>query len=991
MYYCKMRRRLLVIGTLLLSCAVWSQNTIGIPTIINHPRQEYRAGSQNWDVKQDANGIIYFANNDGLLSYDGTFWRLYPLPNKVIARSLAIAGDGKIYVGGQEEFGYFSPGANGELAYTSLKSLIPDKNNDFADVWDICLLSKDVFFRSNKLIFRLSGHSLSVYKSTNWVFLGSTGKEVIACEFNKGMVRFNGSGWEPMVHQGALPAEAKVSAVLPFGSDSLLISTFYSGLFILHHDTLSAFSSPAINAITQESIAGAGFLSADRLAVITNLAGCIVINKKGELVQQIVKQQGLQNNNILCMLLDRDRNLWLGLDHGIDMISYNNAITTISPEKEDRNAGYTSYIYHNRLYLGMATGVYSAQLDNSSNDLSLVKSRFDFVENTRGQAWNLCEVNGKLLLAHNNGAFLVQGNTATSIDNKTGFWTFLPLYTSAVSPVMIAGTYNGINVYNDAPGGFSNPKVHAQFESAKFIAIDGRTIWIAHSYKGMYKVVLNENDEPLASVYHDTRGMLSANHNHLFKIKDKIILTTDNGTFEYDHRSGDFIRSAWYEEVFGHVPVTYLKDDRYGNTWFCRDKRVGVIDMVTGKPRTTWFPELDNKITSGGYENINVIDSNNVIIAGEKGFFHINYAQYLKTKYPIRVLIRAVRSTAQKNLLLYGGYNTGTPGHGAPAIPYQGNSLHFEFSSVLYGQEQNIDYSYYLEGFDKAWSDWGKRPEKDYTNIPAGHYVFRVKSRNSRENESPMATWSFTVLPPWYQTWWAQTVYSLLFIGLLYFFYKRQQRKYKRLQLVKLQEQQRRYDEEQQQLQVQHQLAMSKSEAEIVHLKNEKLQAEIEIIHLNNEKLQTEIEGKNRELASNAMSFVQKGELLSKIKEDLMRLKNTSEVEKDSKDFKKIIRIIDHELNNVHDWEQFAVHFDSVHTDYLKNLKERFPELTASDLKLCAYLRLNLSTKEISQLMNISIRGVETSRYRLRKKLELPNDANLVDYLLTWQPGGTGK
>jgi len=983
-----MRKGLLVSVALLFFYAVFSQNTIGIPNIINHIRQEYRAGSQNWDVKQDANGILYFANNDGLLSYDGTFWRLYALPNKVIARSLAIAGDGKIYVGGQEEFGYFSPGANGELAYTSLKPLIPDKDNDFADVWDICLFNKDVFFRSNKRIFRLSNNKLSVFKSTNWVFLGSTDHEVIACEFNKGMVRFENDAWVSMVHQGSLPSQAKVSTVLPFGSDSLLISTFTDGLFVLHHDTLSKFVSPAINAITQESIAGVGFLSPDRLAIITNLAGCLVINKKGELIQQFLKQQGLQNNNILCMLLDRDKNLWLGLDNGIDMISYNNAITNISPEKEDRNTGYTSRIYNNHLYLGMATGVYNATLDGINKDLSLVKSSFNFVENTKGQAWNLCEVNGKLLVAHNNGAFVVTGNKAVCIDNKTGFWTFLPLYNTPVSPRMIAGTYNGINVYNDAPGSFSNPRVHAQFESAKFIAIDGRTIWIAHSYKGMYKVVFNENDEPMASVYHDTKGILSANHNHLFKIRDKIILTTDNGTFEYDHRQGDFVRSALYERLFGHVPVSYLKEDPYGNVWFCRDKKVGIIDMSAGSsPRTIYIPELDNKITSGGYEDINIIDSNNVIIAGEKGFFHVNYARYIKTKYPMRVLIRTVRSTAPNNGLLFGGYSPNdSSAAAAPDIPYLANSLRFQFSSVLYGQEQNIDYSYYLEGFDKGWSEWSKRPEKDYTNIPAGHYVFRVKCRNSRDNESPVATYSFSILPPWYQTWWARTLYGLLFCGLLYFFYKRQQEKYQRLQLVKLREQQHRYDEEQKQLQFQHQLELSRNEAEITHLKNEKLQAEIEIIHLTNANLQGEIEGKNRELASNAMSIVQKGELLLKIKEDLMRLKNTSEVEKDSRDFKKIIRIINNELNNEHDWEQFAVHFDSVHTGYLKNLKGRFPDLTASELKLCAYLRLNLSTKEISQLMNISIRGVETGRYRLRKKLELPNDANLVDYLLTWNP-----
>jgi DNA-binding CsgD family transcriptional regulator len=372
---------------------------------------------------------------------------------------------------------------------------------------------------------------------------------------------------------------------------------------------------------------------------------------------------------------------------------------------------------------------------------------------------------------------------------------------------------------------------------------------------------------------------------------------------------------------------------------------------------------------AGGYENINIIDSNNVIVAAEKGFFHIDYARYVKTNEPVRVLIRNVVSSDGSNDLLFGGYTTGPTIPVPDPVKYQGNSLHFEFSAAYYAQQLNIDYSYYLKGFDKGWSPWSKRPDKDYTNLPAGDYTFQVRARNTPGNTSAVSSYSFSILPPWYRTWWAYALYTLLFFGLLYLFYKRQQQKYARLQLIKLKEQQRQYNEEQQRLRFLHQIEVEKNEKEIIHLTNAKLQGEIE--------------HKNRELASNAMIFVQKGELLSKIKDELTRLKNNAELEKDSKDFKKIIRIIDSELDNPQDWEQFAVHFDSVHTNYLKNLKDRFPELTASELKLCAYLRMNLTTKEISQLMNISIRGVETSRYRLRKKLQLSNDANLVHFLLT--------
>jgi hypothetical protein len=304
-----------------------------------------------------------------------------------------------------------------------------------------------------------------------------------------------------------------------------------------------------------------------------------------------------------------------------------------------------------------------------------------------------------------------------------------------------------------------------------------------------------------------------------------------------------------------------------------------------------------------------------------------------------------------------------------PAVSYSFNALHFESASALYGQENTLEYSFFLKGFDKGWSEWTRRSDKDYTNIPAGDYVFQVKCRNNSSNESPVASFAFTVLPPWYQSWWAWTLYVLLTLGILYFFYKRQQHKYIRRQEQELMDQQKKYDEEQKRQQMQHQLELSENEKQIAQLQSEKLKAEVE--------------HKNTELASSAMNLVHKVEILSRIKTDLIEFKETAKVEKGMKEFQRIIKEIDGELTHAQEWEQFARHFDNVHTGYLKKLKDHCPDLTTSDLKLAAYLRLSLTTKEIAQLMNISTRGVETSRYRLRKKLGLTNEeANLYEYLI---------
>jgi DNA-binding CsgD family transcriptional regulator len=939
-----------------------AQNTIGIPGIVNYPKQTYNAGTQNWGIAQDRNGILYFANSQGLLSFDGTFWRLYPLPNKTIVRSVAVGENGRVYVGGQSEFGFFEPGKNGELAYMSLMPLVKDEAKDFTDVWNICIFRNKVFFRAYRKIFEYNGKELTVYNGTHWSFLGATSSSLLAFEYNRGLVDYQNGQWLAATRYGPLATDINIRSAVTIGRDSTLLATLTHGLYILHHDSISVFTTKDIEAIAGQNIYGALPIGSDHIALITNLSGCIIIDKSGKFIQKFSKKEGIQNNNVLSILLDRDKNLWLGLDNGIDLVLYSNAIRNIFPEQEDRNSGYTSIKFRDALYLGLASGAYMVHLD-STRDLSYIKGSFAGVDGSKGQVWNFSKVNDKLLMGHNGGAFVIENNKAVSIDPKTGFWDFQPLTTDSPSTWMLAGTYNGINFYQYRDGIFTNPKLNAHFESARFVVRHGNDIWIAHPFKGLYKVNFSDGNLPVVSTYADKYRFLSSNHNKLFRVGGRMILTTDKGIFEFSESRGDFVHSLWMEKTFG-PSVSYLKEDIYGNVWFCKNKKVGVWDRsVQG---LVFLPELNNRIQADGFENINVIDSNNVLIAGEKGFFHINYAAYKKNSYALSVLIRGVRSISEKDSLIYGGYKEGET---APALGYAFNSLRFQCSSVLYGQDNTIEYSYYLEGFDKSWSGWSKRTEKDYTNLPPGDYVFRIKCRNSFNNESPPALYSFRILPPWYRTWWAYALYALLLAGALYLFYKKQQYKYRRQQQDELQKQQRTYDEEQKRLQMQYRLELSESDKQIAQLRNEKLQVEVE--------------HKNSELASSALSLVHKAEILSKIKENLIQVRETNQSEKGAKEFQKLIKLIDVELSQAQEWEQFARHFDHVHTNYLKKLKTYCPDLTASDLKLAAYLRLSLSTKEIAQLMNISTRGVETSRYRLRKKLGLTNDeANLYDYLL---------
>jgi DNA-binding CsgD family transcriptional regulator len=960
-----------------------SQNTIALPEIVNYSKHSYNAGPQNWKIAQDKNGIIYSANDEGLLTFDGNFWRKYTTTNSGTVRSLALAPDGRIYVGSQGEIGFFAPTKNGVLRYTSLNSLIPDSEKDFTDVWDVVVYKNSIFFRSFKRIFELKNGKISVYKDPSWSFLGTCNGQLITKGYRKGLLMFQNEQWVPFVKNDTLPEKAQVTVLLPLNKDSSLLITKKHGSYILTRDQLLHFSTPDLKQICDKNPYGGELIDNNRIAVVTSLGGCYVINKKGQFIQRLAKQDGLQNNNILSVFVDREKNLWLGLSNGIDFVAYNNAIQHIYSDYEEHSSGRSAIIYNSSLYIGTSNGLYKAPIDNQ-RDISYVKTNFEPIANTKGQVWNLSEVNGELLMGHNEGFFVIKNNTLQAIDGSSGFWTFLPLSNVMPSSTVIAGTYNGVNFYNYEKGTFKNPSVHCHFESVRFIAMDENIAWVAHPYKGLFKVQLNNGIKPSYEVYKDRKHVLSANRNHVFKIKSRVILANEKGLFEYDDETGDFVPCTFLKNIFGNTVVEYMKEDSEGNIWFAGDKRLGVVDFSKKQPEIIHFPELNNKILAGGFEYVYPYNRNNIFVAGEEGFYHINYDLYRTAKQDIPIIIGNVKINNKKDSTIFGGstsINSSNPlvNGQTPEIKYSWNSLHFEYSSALFGKQSSMEYSYFLEGFDKNWSVWSKKTEKDYTYLSPGTYTFKVKARTHEGEESAVTTYHFTVLPPWYRTLWAYLFYLVLIGTGIYGLHLLQKKKFI--------EQQRKHEEERAKLEYLNKLQKEKFEEEqkqLTYLHQLEIERnEKEIIRLQNEKLASEIQTKNSQLASTTLNLIQKGEMLVKVKEEFVRMKKVSEVDKDSDDYKKILKMLgDDKLKK--NWEEFAFHFDKVHSDFLVSLKAVYPNLTPSELKLCAYLRLNLSSKEIAQIMNITIKSVELGRHRLRKKLQIEPNVNLFNFLLNF-------
>ncbi|KIC89755.1 triple tyrosine motif-containing protein [Flavihumibacter sp. ZG627] len=962
-----MKLGLYLLAMILLSFHGMAQNTIGLPQIINYSKTDYHGGTQTWDIRQDSSGVLFFANNEGLITYDGTYWKNFPLPNKTIMRSLALDHQGRVYTGGQGEIGFFQPDKAGFLLYESLLEFIPPAQKNFADIWDIEIVNGSVFFRAMDRIFEWKNNSIQAYPATTeWVLLKKAGSRLFAQDKQNGLFQFRNREWQPLANNDLL-RNKNILGIVDISEDSLLLVTLNSGFYLVHGDAISPYNRIG-SATIKSDIYAVAQLNEKEFVMGTTSAGCIIMDFQGKIIQQLSQKEGLQNNNVLSVFLDRDKNLWTGLNNGISFIAYNAAIKYIRPNKENELSGFGARIYKNNLYVASSDGAYAAPLFFDQKDLSFNRSDFSFIPNSAGQSWRLDEVNQQLLLAHNAGTFLIKDARAIPIAPEPS-WLFVP--TSQVVPAsnIIVGTYTGLKLLGFYGNNFIDKgNLKGTYESLRFLAIDNNgIIWASHPYRGIYLLELSTDKTAYsARLLTEKDGLPSTLGNHVFKIKNRVVFATEKGAYEYDAKTGKFQPSPLLKPVLGSMELRYLNEDQQGRIWFCSGKKLGVVEFdetdASSKHTITYFPELSGQVLSG-FENVYPYDPNNIFIASEKGIVHLNLEKYLQSRKDPGIILGSIRAFGKSDSAIFGGYLPDSAQHllyedknDPMHLPSGYNSLHFEYSSPAFGLQNNIEYSYKLEGFDDEWSAWLPKTEKDYTNLANGKYFFRVKARSNLGVESEAITYTFIIDPPWYKSVWAYLLYLSLLILLVYLINKWQEKK--------LLLQKRKYEEKQRQINILHQLEIEKNEKEIIKLQNEKLASEM--IY------------KNRELADTTLHLVERTDALTKVKGELQKLYKDSG---DTYPIKKTLQLLNDIEKNNENWDKFATHFDEINNDFLKKLKTKYPKLTNTDLKVCAYLQLNLSSKEIAQLMNISVRGVEISRYRLRKKLQIPTEQTLIDFL----------
>ena len=929
-------KKILCYSLVLVSIVLQCQE---VPPIKIFSPQDYGAEDQNWAISQSQNGFIYVANNKGLLEYDGAQWNIQNSPNEGILRSVRVVDD-KIYTGGYRDFGYWVKDDFGKLQYTSLTRNETFSIKEDEEFWGIIDIEGYILFQSFEriYIYNINEKSFKIIDSDlriNKMF--KVDQRIYFQKTNKGIFRIE-SGKEVLHIASDEIGTIEVINMFSF-NDGLLLQTKENGFYTFTNSSIDKWSIPADSILTEVSIYSSERLKNGSFILGTISNGILHLDANGHLLMNIDQARGLSNNTVLSIREDSYENVWLGLDNGINVLNLNSPYRVYKDKQGVLGTVYTSTKTDDYLYFGTNQGLFFKDLKGDS--------KFQFIEGTQGQVWSIEVINGLLFCGHDNGTFLIKNNRAEKIASQKGTWA---IKTIKEQPnLLIQSNYKGFSILEksaDNQWKFRNKIEGFDISSRYFEFFNSNEILVSHEHKGIYKIeidssyrnVLNFNKIPIEE------GIKSS----VFSYDDSILYCYEDGVFYFNANNHTFKKDSLLSSLFGEEKYLSGKmiNDKDGNRlWGFSKNEVIYIEpgKLSGSPEVNVIPiSSQMRKTKTGYENILRLDHSKYLIGTTEGYIVINIDKLEYNSYEINLNNGSYYSLRNEVVPL--DFNNSV------VLNNKDNSVRFKYSITNYNKLVSSHYQYRLLGIYDTWSDWSTDYEVFFENLPFGNYTFEARAMTGGVISKNKISYAFKIDRPWYLKPLVIVLYFVLVLVSVYFVHYLSKRYYKK--------------------QEQDLLKRKEREMELEQSENQR-----QLMQFQNENLQLDIENKNRELGIATMNLVKRNEFLNNIKDELSKTKTISEI-------KRVIKLINSSLNSSNDWKLFEEAFNNVDKDFMKRIKTLHPSITPNDLRLCAYLRLNLSSKEIAPLLNISHKSVEVKRYRLRKKMGLDHDQSLSNYII---------
>lgn len=854
-----------------------------VPEVIRFDNEIYRGAHQNWDFAQSCDGLIFVANTDGVLIYNGYSWRQVKILDGKRPRSLYTGKDCRVYVGGFEFFGYLSVEDPAKPVYKDLD--VEGLKGSREEVWHIFGEGQQIIFQSFSEIYLFDYQKFERIKPQSNIMLGAYAHgQMLIPKIDKGIYLLSDRILTDLSWMEQLSESVKITGLLDY-KGGVLITTQNHGVYLKANDKeLEPVKFELSGELETHEINKAIKLKEGGFAIGTISNGVYILDEDLRVRYALNKQNSLTNNTVLALFEDRDGSIWVGLDKGINQI------------RKDQN----HLLYYDKT--GSLGTVFSAVLDEGKLTLGTNqglfrenhKGEFELVSGTQGQVWSLLQVDGSLLAGHNSGTYVMAGNRQKFLGDQAGGWDMSKLPDGRV----LQSTYGGFVILSEEAGSWrlSSRVKGRQLPMERFVLSGEKAL----GYHIDYGLILTRFTPDFDSIAYIRQFQSLGGES----IDNQVILYENNGVAKVLSNAVGF----WLD---GDSLVPSLKKESLVDQYF-----EGVGLSIKG-----------NFAPHNAFKNLQ--DSFAVIRVNDDGF------ELWKEGFKPEEC-----AVSLDYILVNGKYHPLKQGENA--LDADENNLVFNLRKPFEGCHTLM---YKLDSWDKDWIDVPSNGELHYRNLSGGDYRLLVRRGNTLEEEELI---SISVAPHWYQGWLGILIVCVVLFSSFYWF------------------------------NLWHKRNLEKATNKLIKEKEQSL--ERERILAANEKMAHELSYKSKLLANSTMTLVQKNNMLNDLK-DVLAHEEASETGR-KKWKQKMRHLIEQNISSDTEWQIFEQNFAEVHEDFLERLKSLHPHLTGGEQRLAAYIRMNLSSKEIAPLMNISLRSVENKRYRLRKRLDLEHDDNLSSYLI---------
>lgn len=889
-----------------------------LPFVENYNKSNYEGDNQIWSVAQGNDNAMYFANNHYLVRYNGVVWEKYTLPNKTIIRSIMVEGD-KIYSGSYKEFGYWYR-EDGKMKYVSIsKNRGVFDENENEEVWKIFKFNDVIYFQSFNQVFAYDGKKI---KKTKLPFLISycfiINNQLLVASVEHGVYVLKGDKLSPVKGWNSLKNNV-IHAIEKY-KNKTYIFTHKNGIFVEDKGTLIAWNNPLNGILKSANINVARFLKNNKLIIGTAGDGIYMFDFNDNSFKNINRKNVLMNNSILSIGLDKENDLWLGLDNGIAHIEVTSPV---------------SIFYDNSGVLGSVYSVVNIEkgylMASNHGVFKYVDKKLSLIPNSQGQAWNISKIGSKYFIGHNEGTFLYENGQFSKLNTTNGGWN---LTKSSIGNSYFQATYSGVVVYKDINNLDEKVILNGLKKPIKYVAQNKKNeVWAADNYRGLYRILYNDDYET-KKVENVTQHSKIKNDFgvKIFEFRKEILFLINKTWYTYNSIANQLEKNELFNSNFSNISDVAAIDESH--FILLQD---GFLYHIYANGNKFIWNSIQEKYYKGKIinDNLNIFkNNNNYLLNLDDGFISFQLKDINKEKLNLEVEAFNNENLIENNSSI--NYNT---------------ELKINVISGIFGASKP-NLSYKINGENKFI------PIKDglivLNNLNSGSHDVEIFNHDGL-SYSKIANFEFVVAKPWYLSAWMLLLYLSIIGVVLYIYYKWNNIRY--LQKLELREEELRHQKKILEMEL-------KAEND---LNSQEYQKHI---------LELELQTKSSEVAGKSLSIAKQSEMIEKIQGIL---DSEADFNKLKSEIKKAIKI---NAVNKHEWETFENNLNQIHNEFITTLSQKYPNLTSKDIKLCIYLKMNLSSKEIAPLMNISFRGVELHRYRLRKKLNLVQDENLSNFLL---------